>query len=114
MKKEVELEAKNSSGLLSHDVQEFKTKLEADVQRQLREHAREQDELVRKEEDRLEQERKIELQEYERTLTEQFEAEFRRKQQKVALTRENEERELELTKLKIEQQNQDSLDGYRK
>jgi hypothetical protein len=31
MKKEVELEAKNSSGLLSHDVQEFKTKLEADV-----------------------------------------------------------------------------------
>ncbi len=54
MKKEVELEAKNSSGLLSHDVQEFKTKLEADVQRQLREHAREQDELVRKEEDRLE------------------------------------------------------------
>lgn len=105
MKKEVELEAKNSSGLLNQDVQEFKAKLEADVQRQLREHAREQDELVRKEEDRLEQERRLELQEYERNLTEQFEADFRRKQQKVALTNENEERELELTKLKIEQQN---------
>ena len=33
MKKEVELEAKNSSGLLTHDVQEFKAKLDADVQR---------------------------------------------------------------------------------
>lgn len=31
MKKEVELEAKNSSGLMSQDVQEFKAKLEADV-----------------------------------------------------------------------------------
>lgn len=114
MKREVELEAKNSSGLLSHDVQEFKTKLEADVARQLREHAREQDDLIRKEEDRLEQERKVELQEYERALTEQFEAEFKRKQQKISLTRENEERELELTKLRIEQQNQDALDAYRK
>lgn len=59
--------------------------------------------MVRREEDRLEQERKQELADYERTLTEQFEAEFKRKQQKMTLQRENEERDLELTKLKIEQ-----------
>lgn len=69
---------------------------------------------MRREEDRLEQQRRAELTEYERNLTEQFEADLKRKQQKVALARENEERELELTKLKIEQQNQDSLDAYRK
>ena len=61
MKKEVDIEAKNSSGLMSHELQEFKQKLESEVAKQLRDHAREQDEIVRKEEDRLEQERKLEL-----------------------------------------------------
>ena len=58
---------------------------------------------MRKEEDRLEQERQLELREYEAALTQQMEADLKRKEQKMTLLRENEERELELTKLRIDQ-----------
>jgi hypothetical protein len=46
----------------------------------LKEHERDQQDVIRKEEDRLDKERENELKEYEMLLTEQFEAEFKRKQ----------------------------------
>lgn len=58
---------------------------------------------MRKEEERLEEERALELQDYENVLTAQFEDELKRKQQKLSIVRENEERELELTRLRIDQ-----------
>ncbi len=59
--------------------------------------------MLRKEEDRLDEERQIELNEYENALVEQYEAELKRKQQEVKLHIENEEREIELAKLRIDQ-----------
>ena len=70
MKQEVEIDAKNSDSMLNQELSEYKVKLETEAQRAIREHAREQDELVSKEEDRLEKERQIELREYEQALTE--------------------------------------------
>ena len=62
---------------------------------------------MRKEEERLEEERALELQDYENVLTSQFEDELKRKQQKLSIVRENEERELELTRLRIDQTQQE-------
>jgi hypothetical protein len=70
--------------------------------------------LIRKEEDRLDEERQIELQEYENALVEQYDAELKRKSQKITLLRENEERELELAKLRIDQSHQEQLEGHRR
>ena len=97
------METKNSGSMLSHQVQDYKKELESEAQRVLREHQKEQQKLIRKEEDRLDEERQIELQEYENVLVEQYEAELKRKSQKITLLRENEERELELAKLRIDQ-----------
>ena len=88
--------------MLSNQVQDYKQELETEAQRTIREHQKEQQKLVRKEEDRLDEERQIELQEYETALVEQYEAEIKRKSQKMTLLRENEERELELAKLRID------------
>jgi len=76
-------------------------------QRVLREHQKEQQKTLRKEEDRLDEERQIELNEYENALVEQYEAELKRKQQEVKLHVENEEREIELAKLRIDQTHQE-------
>ena len=47
-------------------------------------------------------------------LTDQFENEMKRKQQKMNITRESEERELELTKLRIDQSHQEQMDAYKR
>lgn len=102
LKQELEAELKNSGTMLNEQVSDYKKELDSEAQRVLREHQREQQQLVRKEEDRLDEERAIELQEFENALVEQYEAELKRKQQKMSLLRENEERELELAKLRID------------
>jgi hypothetical protein len=58
--------------------------------------------MLKEEEDRLEKSRQNELIDYEETLTKQYEAELRRKQQSLALAKEQEEKELELMKLRID------------
>jgi len=45
----------------------------------LRDHQKEQQKMLRKEEDRQDEERQIELQEYENALVEQYEADLKRK-----------------------------------
>lgn len=54
------------------------------------------------EEEKLEKKRARELKDYEQLLQEQYEADLKRKQQKLLLARENEERELEMVKLKVD------------
>ena len=100
--------------MLSQQVQEYKQELEAEASRVLRDHQKDQQKLLRKEEDRLDEERQIELREYENALVEQYEAELKRKQQKMTLLRENEERELELAKLRIDQNNQEQVEAHRR
>ena len=70
--------------------------------------------MVRKEEDRLDEELDLELRDYENALVEQYEAELKRKQQKMNMLRENEERELELTQLRIDQSLQEQLDAHKR
>jgi hypothetical protein len=65
MKQEAQQEAGRAGDKLQFEITEYKTSLEDESARALREHQREQDELVRREEDRLEREREIELKEYE-------------------------------------------------
>jgi len=79
MKSEAQQEAGRAGDKLQFEITEYKTSLEDESSRSLREHQRDADELVRREEDRLERERELELQEYEKALTEQFESEFKRK-----------------------------------
>lgn len=74
------METKNSGSMLSQQVQDYRQELEAEAQRTLREHQKEQQRLIRKEEDRLDEERQIELQEYENALVDQYEADLKRKQ----------------------------------
>ena len=107
MKHELAMEARNAGNTMSQQVEEYKEELEEDAQKILRDHQREQQRLIRKEEDRLDEEGKLELRDYENALVEQFDAELKRKQQKMNLLRENEERELELTKLRIDQGHQE-------
>ena len=66
------------------------------------------------EDEKLEKKRQRELKEYEQLLTEQYEQDFKRKQQKMQLQRDNEERELELLKLKIDQMYAEQVESYRK
>ena len=47
-------------------------------------------------------------------MVEQYEAELKRKQQKITLLRENEERELELAKLRIDQNHQELMEAHRR
>ncbi len=70
--------------------------------------------MLRKEEDRLDEGRQIELNEYENALFEQYEAELKRKQQEVKLHIENEEREIELAKLRIDQTHQEQLEAHKR
>lgn len=69
----------------------------------MREFKREQDKLIQEEEQRLERARQAELDEYEETINKQFEAELRRKQQQISITKDQEEKELEIVKLRIDQ-----------
>lgn len=46
--------------------------------------------------------RQAELEEYEETLNKQFEAELRRKQMQISMVREQEEKDLEISKLRID------------
>ena len=55
---------------LNQDISDYKIQLEEDMKRQLYDHEMQQNDLVRKEEERLERERDIELKEYEQALTE--------------------------------------------
>ena len=114
MKHDLEMEAKNSGSMLSQQVTEYKAELDAEAQKVLRDHQREQQQQVRREEDRLDEERQHELRDYENALVEQYEAELKRKQQKMSILRENEERELELTKLRIDQNHQEQIDAHRR
>ena len=50
---------------LNQDISDYKIQLEEDMKRQLYDHEMQQNDLVRKEEERLERERDIELKEYE-------------------------------------------------
>lgn len=56
---------------------------------------------------RLEKKRARELKDYEQVLQDQHEAELKRRQQKLQLSRESEDKELELVKLRIDQMYQD-------
>lgn len=66
------------------------------------------------EEDKLDKKRKRDLKEYEQQLNDQFDLEAKRKMQKLQLQRDNEERELEHMKLKIDQMFQDQVESYKK
>ena len=57
MKHELELEAKNTGNMLSVQVQEYKTELDQEASKILRDHQREQQGIIRKEEDRLDEDR---------------------------------------------------------
>jgi len=54
------------------------------------------------EEEKAEKKRQREIKEYESMLNDQYEAELKRKQQKMELAKDTEERELELVKLRID------------
>jgi hypothetical protein len=54
------------------------------------------------EEEKAEKKRQREIKEYESMLSDQYEAELKRKQQKMELAKDTEERELELVKLRID------------
>lgn len=61
LKEEAAQDAGRAGDKLKFEVQEYKSSLEDESGRTLREHQREADEIVRREEDRLERERELEL-----------------------------------------------------
>lgn len=114
MKREAQRESGRHGEKVQMEINEYKQQLADETNRTLKEHERDQQDVIRKEEDRLDKERENELKEYEMLLTEQFEAEFKRKQQKLMMYREKEEHDLELSKLRIDKEHQEKIDGHRR
>ena len=92
---------------VEQEIQQYKDQLEEEYQIQIREFRKQLDQQFEAEEEKLEKKRVRELREYEKVLEEQYEAELKRKQAKLQLARENEERELDLVKLRLDQMYQD-------
>ena len=68
----------------------------------MRDFKKQLDQQYTAEEDKLDKKRQREIKEYEQMITDQYEAELKRKQQKIEVARDTEERELELVKLRID------------
>lgn len=66
------------------------------------------------EEHRLDRGRQVDLDDYEETLNKQHAAELRRKQQQLEMTKDTEEKELEIMKLRLDQQFQEKTELFRK
>ena len=66
------------------------------------------------EEHRLDRGRQVDLDDYEETLNKQHAAELRRKQQQLEMTKDTEEKELEIMKLRLDQQFQEKTELFHK
>ncbi len=75
----------------------------------MRDFKKQLDQQYTAEEDKLDKKRQREIKEYEQMITDQYEAELKRKQQKIEVARDTEERELELVKLRIDQMYADQI-----
>lgn len=80
----------------------------------MRDFKKQLDQQYTAEEDKLDKKRQREIKEYEQMITDQYEAELKRKQQKIEVARDTEERELELVKLRIDQMYADQIESYHK
>ena len=112
MKREVALQS--SSLNVESEIQQYRDQLEEEYELQIREYRKQLEQQMTNEEDKLDKKRSKELKEYENVLQDQFDADLKRKQQKLQLSRENEDRELELVKLRVDQMYQDQLEGHKR
>ncbi|CDW77582.1 ww domain containing protein [Stylonychia lemnae] len=106
----------NGLGGNSHEleIQQYKEELEEEYELAIREYKKQLEDQLQQEEEKWEKKRQRELKDYEQILIDQHEQDLKRKQQKLQLSKENEERELELIKLRIDQMYQDQVESYRK
>ena len=95
-------------------IQAYKQELAEEFELQVRELKQQLEQQLVAEEERLEKKRQRELREYELQLEEQHELELKRKQAKAALVKEQEQRDFELAKLKVDQMMQDQLEAFRR
>ena len=112
IKREVALQS--SSLNVESEIQQYRDQLEEEYELQIREYRKQLEQQMTNEEDKLDKKRSKELKEYENVLQDQFDADLKRKQQKLQLSRENEDRELELVKLRVDQMYQDQLEGHKR